>query len=245
MTAIAKSALWRGKTWRPPAGAAHRPYAHDTADGDAVEAQFPEPLPAGEHILWHGGPRAWRLALRALHIRKVAVYFAALLLWRALETWSAGATPSAAAASALGLLPLAAAGLGLLGLLAWAMARTTLYTITDRRVILRIGVALPITVNIPFAIVDGAQMKRRRDGSGDLALQLRRGDRIAYLHLWPHVRPWRFTQPCPMLRGLDDVEAVGRVLARALERSSVEAGADRDAPSAADAAPVPAREVLA
>ena len=52
-------------------------------------------------------------------------------------------------------------------------------------------------------------------------------DRLAYLHLWPHVRPWRFSRVQPMLRGLPQVRETGRILGDALaaavaERRAVE-----------------------
>jgi len=234
MSTLAKVSQFRQAAWRPLQGAAREPYALDEANGHEVESQLPEPLPAGERILWHGGPRPRLLALRALHTRKLAIYFAALMLWRALTAWSDGASVAESVWSGLWMGPIAGTALGLLVLLAWAMARTTLYTITNRRVLMRIGVALPITVNIPFRIIEQAGMKRHRDGSGDIELTLREGDRIAYLHLWPHARPWRFARPRPTLRGLTDVQAAAQVLSRALERemATSRAAAPEPAPGA-------------
>jgi len=244
VNAIAKAGQLRPQAWRPPASAGYRPYAADEANGDEIEAQLPEALPAGERIVWHGRPDARLLALRALHVRKIAIYFGALMIWRGVDAWGSGAGLGESVVSALWMLPLALTALGLLALLAWAMARTTSYTLTERRAILRIGVALPMTVNIPLSIVDGAAMQRNRDGSGDIVLNLRKGDRIAYLHLWPHVRPWRFAHPCPMLRALPDVQAAAAVLARALEREHAQAPVPA-APAAAGTAGAGAREALA
>ena len=42
-------------------------------------------------------------------------------------------------------------------------------------------------------------------------------NRIAWLVLWPNVRPWHFTNPQPMLRCLDDADTVAPMLAAALE----------------------------
>jgi hypothetical protein len=51
---------------------------------------LPEKLPAGERILWQGTP-SWRaLAIRAFHARKVALYFAALVVWRLALAWHDG-----------------------------------------------------------------------------------------------------------------------------------------------------------
>jgi hypothetical protein len=98
------------------------------------------------------------------------------------------------------------------------VARSTVYTITNRRVVMRIGVALPITYNIPFTVIESASLKEHADGTGNVSLHLRDGNNIAYLRLWPHARPWRFKQAEPTLREVPDASHVASVLADALQR---------------------------
>jgi hypothetical protein len=180
------------------------------------ETGLPETLPAGERVLWRGAP-AWRsLAREVFHVRLLAAYFTAILASRVLWVLHSGSSLEQALVSALWLLPLGVAAIGLLSLLAWLTGRTTAYTVTDRRVVMRIGVALPMTVNIPFRIIDAAGLKIHADGSGDIPLTLSGNDRIAYVHLWPHVRPWHFTRTEPMLRAVPDAAEVGGIIARAL-----------------------------
>ena len=50
-------------------------------------------------------------------------------------------------------------------------------------------------------------------------LSLAGSDRIAYLHLWPHARPWRLKRTEPMLRALADAPAVAAQLAQALQQA--------------------------
>jgi len=175
----------------------------------------PEPLPAGETILWQGAPNWMALAHRAFHVRHVAVYFGALLIWRVTATLADGGPVTAAAISALWILLPALAAVGLLSVLAWLFAATTRYTITSRRVVMQIGVALPTIINIPFRRVAAAAFKTYTNGSGDIPLETLGGEQIAYLLLWPHVRPWRFTRPEPMLRAVPDAAWVAEILARA------------------------------
>ena len=94
----------------------------------------------------------------------------------------------------------ALAALALLALLAWLGARTTLYVITSRRLVMKIGIALPIFFNLPFSPIASAALRVYSDGTGDIPVALGKGQRIAYLHLWPHARPFRFTKPEPALR---------------------------------------------
>lgn len=177
---------------------------------------LPERLPEGERILWQGAPRWSALARRAFHVRSLAIYFSALLVLRGLSGLWDGLSLQAAVASALWLMPLALGGLGVLAFLAWLSSRTTLYTITNRRVVMRFGIALPMTVNLPFRVVQTAAVKTYADGTGDIPLTLNTDDRIAYLHMWPHVRAWKIRHPQPMLRAVPEATQAAEVLARTL-----------------------------
>lgn len=183
--------------------------------GETRPFGLPGPLPAGERILWQGQPGWKGLALRAFHCREVAIYFAVFAAWRAASGYADGGIETGAI-RALALLPIAALSIGLLCLLAWATARCSVYTLTDRRVVLSIGVALTATLNLPLSAIERADLKLLGDGSGDLTLGLAPGTRVAYLTLWPHARPWRLRDPEPTLRALPDPERAAAVLAEAL-----------------------------
>ena len=60
---------------------------------------------------------------------------------------------------------------------------------------IQFGVALPMTLNIPFRVIGAAALRAYADGTGDIPVALTGGDRIAYLLLWPHARPWRAARP--------------------------------------------------
>jgi hypothetical protein len=81
---------------------------------------------------------------------------------------------------------------------------------------MRIGVVLNITFNLPLSQIEAARLRTNRDGSGDLSLLLNDADRIAYVHLWPHARPWHVKRTEPMLRALPDARAVAELLSAAL-----------------------------
>ena len=172
-------------------------------------------LPPGESLLWQGAPDWTSVARRVFHVRGVALYFAALWLWQAGGALLDQGFVAALRASAVALV-LAVAALGLLALMAWLIARSTVYTITDRRVVMQIGVALPMAINVPFKVVQSAGLARHAEGTGDITLALAPGDRFAYLHIWPHVRPWRLARPEPMLRCLPKPDEAARILADAL-----------------------------
>lgn len=187
---------------------------------------LPEKLPAGERILWQGSP-SWRaLAIRAFHARAVGVYFIALAAWRLVLAWHDGETLFEALRAIAWLVPLGLVAVGLLCGLAWLMARAAVYTITDRRVVLRVGVVLQVAFNVPFTAIAGAAVQMHRDGTADIPLVLESDVRIAYAHLWPHARPFRLRRPEPMLRCVPDGARVAALLADALGTT---AGAANDA----------------
>ncbi|CAN5338514.1 hypothetical protein BH11PSE10_BH11PSE10_18390 [soil metagenome] len=189
---------------------------------------LPEALPVGETQLWQGSPAPLLLARQALHLDLLLVYFGALLAWRGIGSAYDGAGLGASLMAMAGMLPLIVLGLGLVGGIAWLMARTTVYTITNRRVVMRVGVVLSITFNLPFAQIASAGF-RPRGQAGDIVLSLAGSDRIAYLHLWPHVRPWQLRRTQPMLRALADAGAVAQILATALQQAEAARVAQADA----------------
>ena len=180
-----------------------------------LELLLPADIPPGEQILWHGRPHWVSMARRAFRADYVAAYFVAMALFNAsLSAWTAGAAD--AGLSALKTLAAGALALGLLTLLAWLSSRTTLYVVTSRRVIMKIGIALPIFLNLPFSSIAAASLRTFPDGTGEIPLGLSGDAHIAYLHLWPHARPFRIARPEPALRAIPNAAAVAETLSRAL-----------------------------
>jgi hypothetical protein len=200
---------------------------------------LPEMLPAGERILWQGAPRWQSLAVRAFHVRKLALYFCALLAWRGAAALSDGNSVVDAAAAALSLAPLALAALGMVVMLARFSARSTVYTVTTERVVMRIGIVLTITLNLPFRVIESAGLRTYSDGTGDIPLSLTGKEKIAIIHLWPHARPWRFSRPEPMMRAIPDAARVGQLLAQAIAAAA--GGTAKPAPVAASESTEPVR----
>ncbi len=167
---------------------------------------LPGNLPQGEHILWQGAPDAWAFARSALYTRWTAGYFAVLTGLALVRGTLAGVLLTAAAGAAVFALSLACAFL---------VARTTVYTVTNRRVVLRIGVALSKCINLPLAQLGSADLRDHGGGFGDIALVPVTRSGIGYAMLWPHARPMRLSAPQPMLRAIPDAAEVAAVLARA------------------------------
>lgn len=168
---------------------------------------LPGTLPAGEAIVWQGSPD-WRSLARAVfHTRLVALWFVIV----AGLAFVAGGT---GVKGALVTLIAAAAGLGVLYLLARAGARSTIYTLTNRRIVMRFGVALPKCINLPLAVIRAADARALGNGHVDIVLHPAQRFPLGWLQMWPHVQPWQVAAPRPMLRALP--ESFAPMLAAAL-----------------------------
>ena len=207
---------------------------------------LPEVPPSGEHVLWQGSPDWKALAIRAFHVRKLVVYFALMLTLRGVVTLAEGGTALQALRDVALLLPLPLIGLALVLALAWLSARSTVYTLTNRRVVMRIGIVLTLSFNLPFRCIAAADMAHAPRGTGDIALALSGQDRIAYLQLWPHARPWQLRKPQPMLRCVPEPEAVAQLLAAQWSQLNGMAAPAGAAPSqTATASPLPGAALAA
>ncbi len=197
-----------------------------------LEPEFglPEALPADERILWQGQPQAALVARRIFHLPALALYFGVMLAWRVAVQVHDGAAWHEALRGTVALALLAAVALTIVATLARLTASTTAYTLTNKRVVMRIGIVLSVTYNLPLRQIDGANLLPLKAGSGEISLALRGDTRIAVLHLWPHARPWHYTRPQPMLRCLADAEAVAARLTQAWAEAN--ATVARPAPAA-------------
>ncbi|SIS50385.1 PH domain-containing protein [Roseivivax lentus] len=186
---------------------------HDDFATEPVRG-LPETPPEGECILWQGRPNSWALAREALNLKWVAGYFVVLVLWRFLAVVDLMPLGQAIGA-AVPIMILGAIALGLLYLIAYVQARATVYTITNRRVAMRIGAALTMTLNLPYSQIASADLARRRDGTGTISFQTLGKTRLSYLVCWPHVRPWKMNPTQPALRCIPEADRIATLLGEA------------------------------
>jgi Bacterial PH domain len=171
---------------------------------------LPGALPPGERILWQGSPDFRALAVHAFHIRAVAIYFALLVAWNGVQA-ARGVGTWAGTGMTLGVGVL---GVGIVALLAWGSARTTIYTLTNKRVVLRFGMALPKCVNLPLVQLTSADLRMLDRDHGDIALTIGAEQRLGWLQLWPHAKPWAVNEVKPMLRGISEADKLAGLLGR-------------------------------
>lgn len=187
---------------------------HDDFDHEPIRG-LPQMLPEGEEILWQGAPDWWALSRDALRVKWVAWYFGLLFGWRAVVAGADMPWTQAVVASSFYLV-LGFVACAILMAIGWAQAKSAVYTITNQRVILRIGAALTMTLQFPFQWIGAADLVSRPDGTGTIALRTLGETRFSYLLLWPHLRPWRMAKTQPALRCIPDAASVARLLSEAV-----------------------------
>lgn len=188
---------------------------HDDFEIEPVKG-LPGTLPQGERILWRGRPDTMALARESLNVNWVLGYFAILTLWRFVTVVDLMPMGQAIGA-AIPFVVMGAVVYALLLGVAYVQARCTVYTITSARVVMRIGAALTLTLNLPYRELGNAALDLRRGGTGTIALDTLGQTKLGYLVIWPHARPWRFGKTQPALRCIPDAQNVAAILAEAAE----------------------------
>ena len=182
---------------------------------------LPELLPQGEVILWQGRPNWLRLTIESLNLWWVIGYFGLLAAWRFLTVIDYMPLGTAFSASIPFLFVAAFVGLLLCGV-GYIQAKATLYTITNRRVVMRIGAALTLTLNLPFTKIDNAAVAKKRGGFGNIAFETSGDTKFSFFVLWPHARSWYFGKPQPTLKCIPDIEKVSSILGQAAKSRIIE-----------------------
>ena len=186
-------------------------YSHEPIPG------LPGDLPEGEQVLWQASPSWDVMAKRVFQVYAAALYFLILIAAHFVYRIMDGAPISMLTGTLAWQGGLALTVVGILAVMAKLYARGTLYTITSRRLIIRSGLALPMIVNLPLTTVESAGLRRLRDGTGDISFLPVEGTKVFWLMLWPHVRPLNFSRVQPLLRGIEDPDAVARLLVNIIE----------------------------
>ncbi len=187
-------------------------------------AGLPGELPEGENILWRGTPEPWQLGHAIFHTRIIALFFAVLAVSSVFSGLNHGATVGHIVMTFVTLCVVGAAIIGFAMLAGWLIAINTVYTITDKRLVIRHGVTLPMAINVPFATIATASAKIQDDGSGDVSVCLRDGERLALYAVWPHNRPWSWQGTAPAIRCAAQATAAARVLSEALAAYAAQTG---------------------
>ncbi len=193
-------------------------------------------LPAGERVLWTGAPDRRSLARYFLRERWMLAFVALSFSLGAAEALqhADGAIPRLIGVATLSAI-MALIAIVSIRVLAWQMAKTSQYVITDRRVFFNIGIVLRADANIPYSSIETVDLQARSDGSADLMITLTEAQEIPWLLLFPHMT-WRGSRRGrPTFRALRNPQAAADAVVGALK--------SYPQPAAADATPASAHAV--
>ena len=208
--------------------------SHDDFASEPVRG-LPETPPEGEHILWQGRPHG----LAELGVAEPALGGGVFRAARGLAVRQRDRPvhfDEGGGGASVPFLVMGAAVIALLLVIGYVQARATVYTITNRRVAMRIGAALTVTLNLPYTRIANIDLRRGRGGTGTITLDLMGDTKLSYLVCWPHVRPWVMRRPQPALRAIPEADRIAAMLAEAAETRVATPRIARVAPAPAMAA---------
>ena len=188
---------------------------------------LPERPPEGEVILWQGQPNWLRLSVDSLNVWWVLGYFIFLFVWRFVSVSDLMPIYQAVLVS----LPFLALGLIvtlLLMLVGFIQANATVYTITNKRVVMRIGAALTVTLNLPFTEIENAAIASSSKNFGSIVIDTKKNSKFSFLVLWPHSRAWHCKKPPHSLKCMPNAAEVAEILSNAAKARLIEA---KDSPN--------------
>ena len=188
---------------------------------------LPERPPEGEVILWQGQPNWLRLTVESLNVWWILGYFIFLFVWRFISVSELMPLNQAVLVS-LPFLALAMIVTLLLMLVGYIQAKATVYTITNKRVVMRIGAALTVTLNLPFTEIENAAIASSSKNFGSIAIDTKQDAKFSFLVLWPHARAWHFKMPQPSLKCIPNAAEVAEILSNAAKARLIEA---KDSPN--------------
>jgi hypothetical protein len=166
------------------------------------------------------------LARDALGLTWVAGYFAVLTVWR-VGVSSTYVSFGEALAHGIPFIVVGMLSCLLIFGLAYMQARSAVYTLTNKRVAMRIGAALTMTLNLPYTQIGNAGLDVKKSGHGSLAFELIGDTRFSYLMTWPHVKPWQMSKTQPSFRSIADVAKVAEIFSDAAEARVFEPKVER------------------
>jgi len=182
---------------------------------------LPERPPEGEVILWQGQPNWLRLSVDSLNVWWILGYFIFLFVWRFISVSDLMPFNQAVLVS-LPFLALAMIVTLLLMLVGYIQAKATVYTITNKRVVMRIGAALTVTLNLPFTEIENAAIASSSKNFGSIVIDTKQDSKFSFLVLWPHARAWHFKKPQPSLRCIPNAAEVAEILSNAAKARLVD-----------------------
>ena len=168
-------------------------------------------IPDGESILWKGRPSLWGFSWTLFGLKWLALYLSILSIVSIARFFASDFHT----AFYFDFLPFFLSGIFasiiLVGL-ATIQAYSTVYIITENRVIIKTGAALSFLISMPFKKIKEVNLQKRGAAIGTISFELFSKKRVPYISCWPSVRPWKFKKTQPAFSCVGSVDEVATIL---------------------------------
>jgi hypothetical protein len=178
---------------------------------DRLPDEVGKSIPLGEKIYWNGKPNWKSFGYHAFGVKYFSIYFFVCALYSVSQIDSSFSFGAFFIKYAPYLISGILAGMILL-FLAYLSARHTCYVITEKRIVIRTGVALVFLLNMPLKNILSIDMKALTKGQGNVIFKVQSKKRIPYLSCWPSVKSGSFLEPIPAFRSIRDIEKIGKLI---------------------------------
>ena len=168
-------------------------------------------IPDGESILWKGKPSLWGFSWNLFGLKWITFYLSILSVVSIARFFASDFHT----AFYIDFLPFFLSGIFasiiLIGLAA-IQAYSTVYIITENRVIIKTGAALSFLISMPFKKIKEVNLQKRGTSIGTISFELLSKKRVPYISCWPSVRPWKFKRTQPAFSCVGSVDEVATIL---------------------------------
>ena len=168
-------------------------------------------IPNGESILWKGRPSLWGFSWNLFGLKWITLYLSMLSIVSVARFFASDFYT----AFYVDFLPFFLSGIFasiiLIGLAA-TQTYSTVYIITENRVIIKTGAALSFLISMPFKKIKEVNLQKRGASIGTISFELLSEKRVPYISCWPSVRPWKFKRTQPAFSCIGAVDEVATIL---------------------------------
>ena len=168
-------------------------------------------IPDGEEIYWHGQPDWRSLGYHAFGCKYLVLYFI-ISAFYAVSQIKMNFSFNAFFGQYVTFVISGVVAGAILFLLAYVAARHTCYVITEKRVVIRTGIALVFLLNVPLKNIISIDKQSLWHGRGNLSFKSRSKKRIPYLSCWPSVKSGSLLEPIPIFRSILNIEEIGNLV---------------------------------
>ena len=175
-------------------------------------------VPEGEKVCWVGKPNWVSFGFHVFGIKYLVIYFI-ISAFYSVSQIELDFSLNAFIGEYISFVVSGVIASLILFLLSYVSARHTCYVITEKRLVIRTGVALVFLLNVPFKNVISIDKQSLYYGVGNLSFKTQSKKRIPYFSCWPSVRSGSFLETIPTFRSIANIEEIGNLVGEMAEKN--------------------------